>query len=125
MSHLDEGTLHALLDGELDLHEVREIQAHLGSCTACDSRFQAAKDVYGESDRLVASVQFPGAMRGMKQAEGIPADPAPVEEAYSSAPASPVGKKRRIEAKPVTNAGSPQVVILPEQNEWPERRRRW
>ena len=27
VSHLDEGTLHALLDGELDLHEVKEIQA--------------------------------------------------------------------------------------------------
>lgn len=34
MSHLDEGTLHALLDGELDLHEVKEIQAHIGSCAA-------------------------------------------------------------------------------------------
>ncbi len=122
MSHLDEGTLHALLDGELDLHEVREIQAHLGSCTACDSRFQAAKDVYSESDRLVASVEFPGAMKGMKQA-GLAA--APAADAPPPPPAAPAGKKRRIEAKPVTNAGAPQVVILPEQNEWPERRRRW
>jgi anti-sigma factor RsiW len=121
MSHLDEGTLHALLDGELDLHEVREIQAHLGSCTACDSRFQAAKDVYSESDRLVASVQFPGALKGMKQAEAA----APAAEAPPPPLAASAGKKRRIEAKPVTNAGAPQVVILPEQNEWPERRRRW
>ena len=29
MSHLDEGTLHALLDGELELSEVSEIQMHL------------------------------------------------------------------------------------------------
>jgi hypothetical protein len=122
MSHLDEGTLHALLDGELDLHEVREIQAHLGSCTACDSRFQAAKDVYSESDRLVAAVQFPGALRGMNQAEP---DPAPAADAPAPPPAAPAGKKRRIEAKPVTNAGAPQVVILPEQNDWPDRRRRW
>ena len=121
MSHLDEGTLHALLDGELDLHEVREIQAHLGSCTACDSRFQAAKDVYGESDRLVASVQFPGALKGMQGQEAPRAAAAP-----APAPAVPPGaKQRRIEAKPVTNVGVPQVVILPEQNEWPERRRRW
>ncbi len=120
MSHLDEGTLHALLDGELDLHEVREIQAHLGSCTACDSRFQAAKDVYGESDRLVASVQFPGALRGQNRAEA-----APTIEASPRPSAVAGGKKRRIEAMPVTNAGAPQVVILPEQNEWPDRRRRW
>ena len=37
MSFLDEGTLHALLDGELDLAEVSEIQKHLGSCVACGS----------------------------------------------------------------------------------------
>jgi hypothetical protein len=123
MSHLDEGTLHALLDGELDLHEVREIQAHLGSCTACDSRFQAAKDVYGEADRLVTSVQFPGAMKGMKQQE-IPAAAAAAPPP-SPAAASAGGKKRRIEAKPVANVGAPQVVILPEQNDWPQRRRRW
>ena len=120
MSHLDEGTLHALLDGELDLHEVREIQAHLGSCTACDSRFQAAKDVYGESDRLVASVQFPGALRGQNRAEA-----APTVEVSPPASAVAGAKKRRIEAMPVTNVGTPQVVILPEQNEWPDRRRRW
>ncbi len=121
MSHLDEGTLHALLDGELDLHEVREIQAHLGSCTACDSRFQAAKDVYGEADRLVASVQFPGALKGMQEQEAPRAAAAPAPP-----PAVPPGaKQRRIEAKPVTNVGIPQVVILPEQNDWPGRRRRW
>ena len=121
MSHLDEGTLHALLDGELDLHEVREIQAHLGSCTACDSRFQAAKDVYGEADRLVASVQFPGALKGMQEQEAPRAAAAPTPP-----PAVPPGaKQRRIEAKPVTNVGIPQVVILPEQNDWPGRRRRW
>lgn len=125
MSHLDEGTLHALLDGELDLHEVREIQAHLGSCTACDSRFQAAKDVYGEADRLVASVQFPGAMKGRRQPEAPAAAAAAAAPSPSPAVESAGGKKRRIEAKPVANVGAPQVVILPEQSDWPERRRRW
>jgi len=43
MSHLDEGTLHALLDGELEIAEVREIQLHLGTCAACDARLQDVK----------------------------------------------------------------------------------
>ena len=43
MSHLDEGTLHALLDGELELNEVKEIQAHLGSCAACGSRLREVR----------------------------------------------------------------------------------
>jgi Putative zinc-finger len=59
MSHLDEGTLHALLDGELDLAEVSEIQKHLGSCVACGSRLQEVKQVLAEADRLVGAMEVP------------------------------------------------------------------
>jgi hypothetical protein len=61
MSHLDEGTLHALLDGELDLAEVSEVQKHLGSCMACGSRLQEVKQVLAEADRLVGTVDLPAA----------------------------------------------------------------
>jgi len=61
MSHLDEGTLHALLDGELDLAEVREIQTHLGVCAACDSRLQDVKQFLAEADRLVGALETPTA----------------------------------------------------------------
>ena len=60
MSHLDEGTLHALLDGELDLHEVKEIQAHIGSCASCGTRLREVKEFHGESDRLVGLMEMPG-----------------------------------------------------------------
>ncbi|MBA3556331.1 MAG: zf-HC2 domain-containing protein, partial [Gemmatimonadales bacterium] len=116
MSHLDEGTLHAMLDGELELHEVREIQAHLGSCTACDTRLQSAKDVFGEADRLVASVQFPGDLR----------TPAPGSESVEAAPpvaSAPVRRERGLELQDA-RVDTPQVMILPEENTWPERRRR-
>jgi putative zinc finger protein len=64
MSHLDEGTLHALLDGELDLSEVSEIQMHLGTCVACGSRLQEVKQVLAEADRLVGAIEVPaGAAR--------------------------------------------------------------
>jgi anti-sigma factor RsiW len=59
MSHLDEGTLHALLDGELDLAEISEVQKHLGSCVACGSRLQEVKQVLAESDRLVGAMEVP------------------------------------------------------------------
>ena len=59
MSHLDEGTLHALLDGELELAEVREIQTHLGTCAACDSRLQDVKQFLAEADRLVGALETP------------------------------------------------------------------
>jgi hypothetical protein len=59
MSHLDEGTLHALLDGELDLSEVSEIQMHLGTCMACGTRLQEVKQVLAEADRLVGAMELP------------------------------------------------------------------
>ncbi len=58
MSHLDEGTLHALLDGELEVHEVAEIQAHLGACSSCGLRLREVKEFLGEADRLIASVEL-------------------------------------------------------------------
>src|SRR5215208_1124804 len=61
MSHLDEGTLHALLDGELDITEVSEVQTHLGTCAACGSRLQEVKQFLAESDRLVATLEIPAA----------------------------------------------------------------
>lgn len=59
MSHLDEGTLHALLDGELDLAEVSEVQKHLGGCVACGSRLQEVKQFVAESHRLVGALEVP------------------------------------------------------------------
>jgi len=72
MSHLDEGTLHALLDGELELAEVREIQTHLGTCAACDSRLQDVKQFLAEADRLVGELETP---TGPTRARNEPAPP--------------------------------------------------
>jgi Putative zinc-finger len=70
MSHLDEGTLHALLDGELDLAEVSEVQKHLGGCVSCGSRLQEVKQVLAESHRLVGALEVP--LRAPRQAAPEP-----------------------------------------------------
>lgn len=76
MSHLDEGTLHALLDGELELAEVREIQTHLGTCSACDSRLQDVKQFLAEADRLVGALEAPaGASRARPEPAPPPSQP--------------------------------------------------
>jgi Putative zinc-finger len=105
MSHLDEGTLHALLDGELDLAEVSEIQIHLGSCVACGSRLQGVKQVLAEADRLVGTVELPAG--GSRR---IPEPP------RSSAPAIPI--------EPDVWHETP-VLLLPEESEAAARRARW
>src|SRR3954467_1118413 len=75
MSHLDEGTLHALLDGELDLAEVSEIQMHLGTCVACGSRLQEVKQVLAEADRLVGAIEVPAGLPAPRPEPPPPSPP--------------------------------------------------
>lgn len=91
MPHLDEGTLHALLDGELELAEVKEIQTHLGACSACGSRLQDVKQFLAEADRLVGSLDTPaGAPRPRREPAPPPQTPPPLrparEPVWDSAP---------------------------------------
>jgi hypothetical protein len=106
MSHLDEGTLHALLDGELDLSEVSEIQMHLGTCVACGSRLQEVKQVLAEADRLVGTVEMPaGAARPR------------AEPARTLPPRSPVREPEPWEETP--------VLLVPDPVDAQARRTRW
>lgn len=104
MSHLDEGTLHALLDGELELAEVREIQTHLGTCSACDSRLQDVKQFLAEADRLVGSLEAPAGSRRPRP------EPAPV-------PAQPMSPREATRWEPAPE------LLLPDSGEGAERHR--
>jgi hypothetical protein len=107
MSHLDEGTLHALLDGELDIAEIGEIQKHLGSCVACGSRLQEVKQVLAEADRLVGAMELPaGASR-------VRSEPAP---------APPPSSFREREAP---SWEAPPVLLVPDPIDPNARRKRW
>lgn len=122
MSHLDEGTLHALLDGELDLHEVKEIQAHIGSCAACGTRLREVKEFHGEADRIVGVLELPTT----PSRRTAPADP-------RSGPFgdSPVDRRRspRNHGRVSGPANEPPPLLLPENPGYQRggliRRMRW
>ncbi len=109
MSHLDEGTLHALLDGELDLHEVKEIQAHIGSCTACGTRLREVKEFHGESDRLVGLLEVPTTPSRRTAAA---ADLEPDEPSAQSSPMPP--RPPRHLPRTSGPAAEPPPLLLPE-----------
>lgn len=122
MSHLDEGTLHALLDGELDLHEVKEIQAHIGSCAACGTRLREVKEFHGEADRIVGVLELPSApSRRTALAE---LEPAPFGD-------SPVDRRRtpRNVARISGQVNEPPPLLMPESSGYQRggfiRRMRW
>jgi hypothetical protein len=53
MSHVDDGTLNALLDGELPADETQAVQAHLSACATCRSRFEEAHRFLAEAGELI------------------------------------------------------------------------
>src|SRR4029077_19802458 len=82
MSHVAEGALHALLDGELAPAEVLEVQTHFATCPACSSRLTEARKLLAETERLVSALE-PAAPRGaqftphMGRPAAAPPPPAP------------------------------------------------
>jgi anti-sigma factor RsiW len=113
MSHLDEGTLHALLDGELEMTEVKEIQAHLGSCSACGTRLRQVKEFYAEADRLVGSLELPGATTAAAAGSGS-----------RSATLEPRTEVARVRAPLPPTPEGPPPIFLPDNPDWSERSRR-
>ena len=59
MSHPDDGQLHALVDGELSPVAAAELQAHLAKCPPCRQRLDEARELLGETDRIVATLVVP------------------------------------------------------------------
>jgi hypothetical protein len=59
MQHLEDGLLHALVDGEVPSAELAPIQAHLEGCAECRNRLEQTRSVAGESDQLIGFIDVP------------------------------------------------------------------
>lgn len=59
MSHIDEGTLHAYLDGELSAVERADLERHLSVCVPCRNALHEARGFLSESDLLVQALDMP------------------------------------------------------------------
>lgn len=59
MSHLEEGLLHALLDGEVPSNELPSIQAHLDTCPQCRERLEHERLLLGAAEGLVELLEVP------------------------------------------------------------------
>jgi hypothetical protein len=76
MQHLDEGTIHAWLDGALDATRSREIEAHLATCSTCSAAVAEARGLIAASSRILTALDdVPGGVLP-KRAPAVPAKPA-------------------------------------------------
>lgn len=54
--HVDEGTIHAWLDGELPASEVAVIEAHVASCATCAAAVAEARGLVAASSRILGAL---------------------------------------------------------------------
>jgi anti-sigma factor RsiW len=55
-AHLDDGAIHALLDGELDGETLAAVRMHVAGCESCAARLAEERLLRGEADRLIAGL---------------------------------------------------------------------
>jgi hypothetical protein len=70
MWHLDEGTIHAWLDGALSADESRRVEAHVGSCTGCADAVAEARGLIAASSRILTALDDVPNIRGATGATG-------------------------------------------------------
>ncbi|HEV2749676.1 MAG TPA: zf-HC2 domain-containing protein [Gemmatimonadales bacterium] len=59
MSHVDDGTLHAYLDGELSPPEAQSVEAHVAQCPACRERLEEERALIARAAELLARAAPP------------------------------------------------------------------
>src|SRR3954468_11075295 len=56
MNHLDEGTIHAWLDGALDATQARDVESHLAACTECSAAVAEARGLIAGASRILTAL---------------------------------------------------------------------
>lgn len=98
MNHVDEGTIHAWLDGALDAAQAREIEAHVAGCAACSAAVAEARGLIAGASRILGALDevpagvIPGA--AARTAAASPPIKAPAAPARTAARLKPRGQWR-------------------------------
>jgi len=58
MQHLDEGTIHAWLDGQLPRDEALEVEAHVAECRQCADAVAEARGLVAASSRILTALDI-------------------------------------------------------------------
>ena len=71
MRHLDEGTIHAWLDGALGSEDARIVESHLAECASCAASVADARGLVAASSRILSALDVvPGGVIPERSREG-------------------------------------------------------
>jgi anti-sigma factor RsiW len=117
MAHVEDGTLNALLDGEVPPEEAVAVRAHLASCAECAARFEEAKRFLADAADLLSALAPPAQQRAPAVAPPAPwagpAVPALASPAQAGGPPRRVSKTAREVAIDIDGATHKSPAIPP------------
>ncbi len=102
MQHLDDGIIHALLDGELSAEEAEALSEHVRYCAACADRLAEERLIQSEAERMIAELDGPAPAAAGPAAPPQEFEPAPLEPQPALAPEQP-------------KSSGPPVVLIPDR----------
>jgi hypothetical protein len=77
MTHLDEGTIHAWLDGALDAERGRDVETHVAACAECSAAVAEARGLIAGASRILTALDDVPANVTPKRGPSAPSTPAP------------------------------------------------
>ena len=107
MTHLDEGTIHAWLDGALDDAQAREVSEHAKACPSCAALIAEARGLIAGASRILTSL------------DDAPAGVAP-KRAPATASSRP-GARRFWQASPWVTGIAAALILAVGLREWRDR----
>jgi putative zinc finger protein len=107
MQHLDEGTIHAWLDGALTADEAADVGRHASECAECAALVAEARGLVAGASRILSSLDdVPGVMPGAGDGgRGAAAAIASIETRRRQ-------QRRRFWSRPTAIAAAASVVLL-------------
>jgi len=95
MQHLDDGTIHAWLDGALGTGDAAAVEAHVAACRACAGRVAEARGLIAASSRILMAL------------DDVPADVVPADTRIAAA--APVASPAVAATPPSAGPAAPRA----------------
>lgn len=110
MTHIDEGTIHAWLDGALPPDEVARVEAHVRDCAACSAAVAEARGLIAASSRIILALDdVPGGVIPQRVDDPL--------RAVASAP----GPREAVPPAGAANGGGAVPVLSRARRAWWQR----
>lgn len=109
MPHLDDATIHTLLDRELDSAEQQAVESHLAECEQCTARLAEERSIMSGAEELIASLDEPPGEKAEVRSEK-----SEVRSEKEEARREPASGAAFLHPSAEPRGKGPPVVLIPE-----------